>query len=114
MQIKLFHGSGSDRFIARQYASRLKTTDASNNTDNGIIARRLILKNAGWEFGNGEYYIPTSAEIKKASKIAYCGWYQSRGTYGSNGVLETDALRQYAFTQQMIWESLRTKLCDIC
>ena len=63
---------------------------------------------------NGEYYIPTSAEIKKASKIAYCGWYQSRGTYGSNGVLETDALRQYAFTPQMIWESLRTKLCDIC
>lgn len=34
------------------------------------------------------------------------GWYQSRGTYGSNGVLETPALKQYAFTQQMIWESL--------
>lgn len=62
MQIKLFHGSGSDRFIARQYASRLKTTDASNNTDNGIIARRLILKNAGWEFGNGDGIIVFCAQ----------------------------------------------------
>ena len=63
VQIKLFHGSGSDRFIARQYASRLKTTDASNNTDNGIIARRLILKNAGWDNGK----IADEMHMSKAS-----------------------------------------------
>ena len=50
--------------------------------------------------------MPTSAELKRASKVAYCGWYQSRGKYGSDGVLATDALKQYAFTQQMIWEVL--------
>lgn len=55
---------------------------------------------------NGNYYVPTSTELKRASKVAYCGWYQSRGTYGSDGVLATDALKQYAFTQQLIWETL--------
>ena len=50
--------------------------------------------------------MPTNTELKRASKVAYCGWYQSRGTYGSDGVLATDALKQYAFTQQLIWETL--------
>lgn len=55
---------------------------------------------------DGNYYVPTSTELKRASKVAYCGWYQSRQKYGSDGVLATDALKQYAFTQQMIWETL--------
>jgi len=47
-------GSGSDRFMARQYASRLRTTDEANNGENGIIARRLIRRNENWNFGNGD------------------------------------------------------------
>ncbi len=47
-------GSGSDRFMARQYATRYKTTDAGSNTENGIIARRLIRRNENWNFGNGD------------------------------------------------------------
>lgn len=47
-------GSGNDRFIARQYATRIKTTDEANGGENGIVARRLLLKNQGWNFGNGD------------------------------------------------------------
>lgn len=47
-------GSGNDRFMARQYASRLRTTDAANNGENGIIARRLIMRNQNWNFSNGD------------------------------------------------------------
>lgn len=87
-------GSGSEKFMARQYATKIKTTDEGSNGENGIIARRLILRNAGWQFGNGDgiivfcaqnktpfatgtnydgnYYVPTSAELKRASKVAYC------------------------------------------
>lgn len=121
-------GSGSGRFMARQYATKIKTTDSGSNTENGIIARRLILRDEGWNFNNGDgiivfcaqngvpfatgqdyngnYSAPSSAELKKASKIAYFGWYQKHGTYGSNGVLEDNILKDYAYTQQYIWESL--------
>ena len=47
-------GSGNDKFIARQYATRIKTTDAANGGENGIVARRLLMKNQGWNFGNGD------------------------------------------------------------
>lgn len=57
-------GSGSEKFMARQYASRLKTTDEGSNTDNGIIARRLILRNAGWNFSNGDGIIVFCAQNK--------------------------------------------------
>lgn len=121
-------GSGSGRFMARQYATKIKTTDSGSNTENGIIARRLILRDEGWNFSNGDgiivfcaqngvpfatgqdyngnYSAPSSSELRKAGKIAYFGWYQKHGTYGSNGVLETEPLKDYAYTQQYIWESL--------
>ena len=47
-------GSGNDKFIARQYATRIKTTDSANGGENGIVARRLLMKNQGWNFGNGD------------------------------------------------------------
>lgn len=47
-------GNGTDRFMARQYASRLRTTDSANNGENGIIARRLIKRNENWNFSNGD------------------------------------------------------------
>lgn len=57
-------GSGSEKFMARQYATRLRTTDEGSNTDNGIIARRLILRNAGWNFSNGDGIIVFCAQNK--------------------------------------------------
>ena len=56
--------SGSEKFMARQYATRLRTTDEGSNGDNGIIARRLILRNAGWQFGNGDGIIVFCAQNK--------------------------------------------------
>lgn len=123
-------GSGNDRFMARQYATRIRTTDEANNGTNGIVARRLIMRNQGWNFGNGDgilvfcaqngvhfatgenyegnYYVPTTAELKQAARIAFIGWYQSRGQYGSDGnFADSSSLKQYAFTQQMVWEVLK-------
>ncbi len=54
----------------------------------------------------GTYGKPSDERLLQAAKVAFCGWYQSRGSYGSNGVLANDALKQYAFTQQAIWEVL--------
>ena len=51
---QVISGSGSDKFMARQYATRLRTTDEGSNSENGIIARRLIMRNSGWQFGNGD------------------------------------------------------------
>lgn len=35
------------------------------------------------------------------------GWYQERGTYASDGnFADPSSLKQYAFTQQLIWETL--------
>ena len=62
---------------------------------------------------NGTYAPPTTSQLKQAAKIAYFGWYQELGKYGSDGLLETAQLKKYALTQQYIWESLRTKFCYI-
>lgn len=56
-------GSGSANFMARQYASRIRTTDAGNNTDNGIIARRLIKTGEGWSYSNGDGIIVFCAQL---------------------------------------------------
>ena len=56
-------GSGSGTFMARQYATRIRTTDASNNTENGIIARRLIMSNEGWSYSNGDGIIVFCAQL---------------------------------------------------
>ena len=47
-------GSGNDKFVARQYATNFRTTDAANNSENGIVARRLIMKEQGWNFSEGD------------------------------------------------------------
>ncbi len=121
-------GSGTDQFIARQYATKYQTTDKSTQDEYGIIARRMIPKSKGWKFGNGDgilvfcaehgksyatgnyyngsYYRPTDEKMLKAAKVAYFGWYQERKNYGADGDLDRDSLKQYAFTQQMIWETL--------
>ena len=44
-------GSGTDQFIARQYATKYQTTDKSTQDEYGIIARRMIPKSKGWKFG---------------------------------------------------------------
>lgn len=56
-------GSGTDRFMARQYATKLKTTDNANNGENGIIARRLIMRNQNWSFGNGDGILVFCAQL---------------------------------------------------
>lgn len=119
-------GSGTDKFMARQYATKLITTDNASHGENGIIARRLIRRNEGWSFGNGDgilvfcaqqgvhfqtgtnyegtFKAPTTTALRQGAKVAYFGWYQERGKYGSDGYFLNDALKQYAFCQQMIWE----------
>lgn len=54
----------------------------------------------------GTYNKPSDDKLLQAAKVAYCGWYQDRGSYGADGYLPNDALKQYAFTQQMIWKVL--------
>ncbi len=55
---------------------------------------------------SGTYAAPSTAQLKEAAKIAYFGWYKDLGRYGSDGVLENEKLKQYALTQQYIWEYL--------
>ena len=123
-----FSGSGVDHFIARQYATKLKTTDERNGGENGIIARRLLPQSKNWDFSQGDgilvfcaengvsyetgsyyeasYTKPITDVLKEAAKVAYFGWYQPKGNYGADGLIDTPSLKQYAFTQQMIWEVL--------
>lgn len=127
---QIISGEGNENFIARQYATRYKTTDSANSGENGIIARRLLMKNAGWNFSAGDrnisilctesvytskhgetyegnYYVPTNSDIRKAAKVAYCAWYQDMGTYGCDGnFADPSSLKRYAFAQQMVWECL--------
>lgn len=51
---QIISGEGNENFVARQYATRYRTTDPANNGENGIIARRLLMKNAGWNFSAGD------------------------------------------------------------
>lgn len=55
-------GSGSDTFVARQYATRIKTTDPANGGENGIVTRRILLKGQNWNFSNGDGLIVFCAE----------------------------------------------------
>ncbi len=60
---QVISGSGNSTFIARQYASKVRTTDVGNNVENGIIARRLIMSDKGWAFGNGDGIIVFCAQL---------------------------------------------------
>ncbi len=54
----------------------------------------------------GSYYAPSTTELRQAGRVAYFGWYQEKGVTGSDGLLYDNDLKTYAFTQQMIWETI--------
>ncbi len=115
-----FAVSGSDTFIASQWATYCSTTESKS--DWGILLRRLTNSSTGVsrtvfcsEYGKdirtgvketGNYYTPTSQNVKKACKVAYFGWYSKYGDYLVNGGTSSEKKKDYAFTQQFIWEVL--------
>ena len=129
----IFAVSGTGSWIGGQYGSGLITTDGSNG-GNGVIIRKLINRTTGEkltvfcaEHGvefttdrvySGSYSNPPTAELKEACKVAYFGWYSKYGDYVvDGGILASemaDVKYSYVFTQQYIWEKLRTIKCNIC
>ena len=117
----IFAVSGTGSWVGGQFASFFKTTD-SPNSQYGILLRRLINYNTneqrtvfcaehGVEFDTGtiykgSYYTPVNSNIRKACKIAYLGWYKEHGDYVVNGGTSNADKKQYALTQQFIWETL--------
>lgn len=116
----VFAVSGSDTFIASQWATYYSTTESKSEW--GILLRRLTNSSTGVsrtvfcsEYGKdirtgvketGNYYTPTSQNVKKACKVAYFGWYSKYGDYLVNGGTSSEKKKDYAFTQQFIWEVL--------
>ena len=82
--------SGSGTWVAGQWASYIYTTDNAD-TRFGVLLRNMTNVDTGEkktvfcsQHGvdintgvrvTGNYYTPTSPEMKKACKIAYFGWY---------------------------------------
>ena len=113
--------SGSSNFVAGQFASYYFTTDNSH-TSYGIIIRKIYDRTtkewktvfccehgidiATGEVHKGSYSTPTDAQLKYACKIAYFGWYQKYGDYIIDGGISAERKKQYAFTQEFVWESL--------
>lgn len=122
--------SGSGSFVGGQFGSNMFTTDNAGSA-NGVLIRRLINNTTGERYTvfcaehgvdfktgsiyNGQYYTPTDATIKRACKIAYFGWYKDNGGYVVDGGILTESMKwvkqAYVFTQQYIWETLRTIKC---
>lgn len=116
--------SGTAKWVAGQYDSKIYTTDS--HSDVGMIIRRLTNNSTGEkittfcaEYGvdvstgtihTGTHSAPTDELIKKACKIAYFGWYSQYGDYAvDGGILANDmkwVKERYVFTQQMIWHEL--------
>ena len=117
----IFAASGTGKWVGGQYASYIKTTDNANS-QNGILIRKLINYSTGEkrtvfcaehgvDFGtdviyNGSYYTPIDANVRKACKIAYLGWYKEHGNYVVDGGISYGNKKQYALVQQYIWEVL--------
>lgn len=128
----VFAVSGSGSFVGGQFASRMFTTDNAGS-ENGVLIRRLINNTTGERYTvfcaehgvdfktgstyNGQYYTPTDSTIKRACKIAYFGWYKDNGGYVVDGGILAESMKwvkqAYVFTQQYIWETLRTIKCNI-
>ena len=118
------NSSGTEKWVAGQYDTRIKTTDNKKNV--GILARRLvnyttkerITTFCGEHFINsptgtietGHHSIPSNPNVKRACKIAYFGWYEKYGDYVVDGGILANDMKwvklDYVFTQQMIWEAL--------
>lgn len=117
----IFAASGSGTWVAGQWASYIHTTD-NTGTQFGVLLRNMTNVNTGEkktvfcsQHGvdintgvrvTGNYYTPTSPEMKKACKIAYFGWYSKYGDYVLDGGISADRKLQYVLVQQFIWETL--------
>lgn len=117
----IFAASGTGKWVGGQYASYIKTTDNANS-QNGILIRKLINYSTGEkrtvfcaehgvDFGtdviyNGSYYTPIDANVRKACKVAYLGWYKEHGNYVVDGGISYENKKQYVLVQQYIWEVL--------
>lgn len=113
--------SGTADFVAGQFASYMFTTDNSN-TKYGITVRRIYnrttkewktvfcsqhgLDIATGDVNTGTYNTPTEESVKYACKIAYFGWYEKYGDYVIDGNMTATEKKDYAYTQQFIWEHL--------
>ena len=113
--------SGSSNFVSGQFASYYFTTDNAH-TSYGIIIRKIYDRTtkewktvfcsehgvdiATGEVHKGNYYTPTDPKLKYACKIAYFGWYEKYGDYIIDGGISAERKKQYAFTQEYIWEYL--------
>lgn len=113
--------SGSGTWVAGQWASYIYTTDNAD-TRFGVLLRNMTNVDTGEkktvfcsQHGvdintgvrvTGNYYTPTSPEMKKACKIAYFGWYSIYGDYVLDGGISADRKLQYVLVQQFIWETL--------
>lgn len=119
----IFAASGTGEWVGGQYASYIRTTDNADS-EYGILIRKLINYNTGEkrtvfcaEHGvdfktdvvyNGSYYTPVKADVRKACKIAYLGWYRDKGNYVVDGGISNADKKQYVLVQQYIWEVLKT------
>ena len=117
----IFAASGTGEWVGGQYASYIRTTDNADS-EYGILIRKLINYNTGEkrtvfcaEHGvdfktdvvyNGSYYTPVKADVRKACKIAYLGWYKDKGDYVVDGGISNADKKKYALVQQFIWETL--------
>ena len=113
---------GSGTFVGGQFASYIFTNDSGSTADYGVLIRKLVNNSTGEQYTTfcaengvnfstgtiyaGEYYNPENANIKRACKIAYFGWYNKYGDYVVNGGISHEAKQDYVFTQQYIWETL--------
>lgn len=113
--------SGTANFVAGQFASYMFTTD-NQDTKYGITIRRIYNRStkewktvfcsqhgvdiATGDVNVGTYYTPTDERIKYACKIAYFGWYDKYEDYVIDGNITAQAKKDYAYTQQFVWEYL--------
>lgn len=116
----IFAVSGTANFVSSQWASYYPTTESKSEW--GIIMRTLtntstkvaktvFCSEHGKEIitgvkKQGDYYTPTNQTVKNACKVAYFGWYSKYGDYVINGGITANRKKDYAFTQQLIWETL--------
>ena len=73
--------------------------------------RTVFCAEHGVDFGtdviyNGSYYTPIDANVRKACKVAYLGWYKEHGNYVVDGGISYENKKQYVLVQQYIWEVL--------